>query len=186
LFAAEREEGDVKRPNISRGTKPFGAGTNGFGGGFPRQFLPWVRKKGWLGESENVCWLCSGGVIEPGFKVDIRPETKPDLVCDAAATALPPNKFDYTVIDPPYSRELAKKLYGTEDSYHTISLFISEAVRITRPGGNIITLSYETPGIPAGCDLIAVWGVYQVPLRNFMRCFCVLRKREIEAEELAA
>lgn len=176
----------MKRPNVSRGTKPFGAGTNGFGGGFPRQFLPWVRKMGWLTESNNVCWLCSGGVKEAGFKVDIRAETKPDLVSDATKTNLPPNKFDYTVIDPPYSRELAKKLYGTEDFYSSINVFLDEAVRITAPGGNIITLSYECPKIPEGCDLLAVWGVYQIPLLSFMRCFCVFRKREIEAEELAA
>jgi hypothetical protein len=168
----------MKKLTISRGTKPFGAGTNGFGGGFPRQFLPWVRKMGWIDGSENICWLCSGGVNEPGFKVDIRAECKPDLVRDASSTGLDANQFDYAVIDPPYSRELAKKLYGTEECYHSINVFLDEAVRITRPGGKIITLSYECPKIPRRCDLLAVWGVYQIPLTNFMRCFCVFEKRE--------
>jgi hypothetical protein len=167
----------VKRPSISRGTKPFGAGTNGFGGGFPRQFLPWVRKMGWLNGSENICWLCSGGVKEPGLKVDIREETGPNLVADAADTKLEGNRFDYSIIDPPYSRELAKKLYGTADVYYSINIFVEEAVRITKPGGNIITLSYEPPKIPKGCDLLAVWGIYQIPLPNYMRCFCVFRKQ---------
>jgi hypothetical protein len=175
----------VKRPKVSRGTIPFPSGTNGFAGGFPRRFLPWVRKMGWLG-ADNVCWLCSGGVTEPGFKVDVRTELKPDLVVDGSNTGLPPNKFDYVVIDPPYSRELTAKLYGTEWCYRSINAFVDEAARITRPGGNILTLSYEPPKIPAGCDLLAVWGVYQFPLPNYMRCFCVFRKREIKAEELAA
>jgi hypothetical protein len=90
------------------------------------------------------------------------------------------------VIDPPYSRELAKKLYGTGDLYHSINVFLDEAVRITRPGGNIITLSYECPKIPRDCDLLAVWGVYQIPLLSFMRCFCVFRKRELSFEEAKA
>src|SRR5581483_7736987 len=135
----------MKRPAVSRGTKPFGSGTNGFGGGFPRQFLPWVRKMGWLDGSQNIAWLCAGGVKEPGFRVDIRAETKPDLVADAAATGLQSDRFDYAIIDPPYSRDLAKKLYGTESFYHSINLFIDEAVRITKPGGRVITLSYECP-----------------------------------------
>jgi hypothetical protein len=175
----------MKRPKVSRGTKPFPSGTNGFTGGFPRGFLLWLRAEGWLG-LENICWLCSGGVKEPGFKVDVRAETKPDLVSDATKTNLPPNQFDYTVIDPPYSRELAKKLYGTEKFYSPINEFVEEAVRITRPGGNIITLSYEPPRIPDGCDLLAVWGVYQFPLPNYMRCLCVFRKRAAQEEELAA
>jgi|SRR5581483_6126563 len=167
----------MKRPAVSRGTKPFGSGTNGFGGGFPRQFLPWVRKMGWLDGSQNIAWLCAGGVKEPGFRVDIRAETKPDLVADAAATGLQSDRFDYAIIDPPYSRDLAKKLYGTESFYHSINLFIDEAVRITKPGGRVITLSYECPKIPKGCDLLAVWGVYQVPLCSYMRCFCVFQKK---------
>jgi hypothetical protein len=177
----------AKRPNVSRGTKPFVSGTNGFGGGFPRQFLPWVRKMGWLELGEkNVCWLCSGGIDQPGFKVDIRAEANPDLVCDASKTTLPPNKFKCVIIDPPYSRELAKKLYGTPEFYHSINAFLDEGARIARPGGNIITLSYECPKIPEGCDLLAVWGVYQVPLISWMRCFCVFRKREAKAERMAA
>jgi hypothetical protein len=177
---SSRKAGYYKNPNIqiSRGTKPFSAGTNGFGGGFPRQFLPWVRKMGWLNGSENICWLCSGGVKEPGVRVDIRPETNPTLVADAKATGLDPDQFDYTVIDPPYSRELAHKLYGTADYYNSINVFLDEAVRITKPGGNIITLSYECPKIPKGCDILAVWGVYQIPLTNYMRCFCVFRKQQ--------
>ena len=89
---------------------------------------------GWLNGTENICWLCSGGVKEPGLKVDIREETGPNLVADAADTKLEGNRFDYSIIDPPYSRELVK------------------------PGGSIITLSYETPKIPRGCDLLAVCG----------------------------
>jgi hypothetical protein len=173
---AAHQQADRIKAMISRGTKPFGSGTNGFGGGFPRQFLPWIRKMGWFDYSENVCWLCSGGVKEAGFKVDIRPETNPDLTADASATGLPADKFDYVVIDPPYSRELAKKLYGTADFYHSINVFLDEAVRITSPGGKIITLSYECPKIPKDCHLLAVWGVYQIPLTNFMRCFCVFQK----------
>lgn len=166
------------KPEISRGTRPMGAGTNGFGGGFPRQFMPWVKKMGWFMEGGKTCYLCSGGVTDEGFKVDIRPELKPDLVADAAHTGLSAEQFDTVIIDPPYSLELAKKLYKTEAHYHSINVFLDEGARLAKKGGLIISLSYECPKIPKGTDLIAVWGVYQIPLTSYMRCFCVFKKKE--------
>jgi len=130
---------------------------------------------GWL--LDNRCYLCAGLIDDPGaFKVDIRPETEPDLIADATKTELPDNKFDCVIVDPPYSKELARKLYKTEDYYYSINDFAKEAARICKPGGLVITLSYEVPRRIKGGDFIAVWGVYVIPTKQNMRCLTVWKK----------
>ncbi len=160
---------------VSRGTRCFSAfhGTD-LNGAFPRGFLEWLRVQGWM--KGEICHLCSGRVKGDGFRVDIRPEMEPDLVADATDTKLPEHKFDTTVIDPPYSKDLAQKLYGTGENFASINAFVKEGVRITRPGGLIVSLSYELPKIPKNAQLIAVWGIYTVPHTSFMRCLAVFKK----------
>jgi len=162
--------------NISRGTKCFGTfhGSE-CDGAFPKGFIKWLVKMNWWGEKR--CYLCAGLVDDPeAFKVDIRPEMKPDLIADATNTKLPENEYDCVIIDPPYSRDLAKKLYGTEKHYYSINKFASEGARITKPNGLIVTLTYEIPRRVKGCNLIACWGVYTIPSRGPMRCLTVWQK----------
>lgn len=160
---------------ISRGTKCF-SGFHGSEceGAFPKNFLKWVLEN-WPGQKR--CHLCSGMVQDnETFKVDIRPEVKPDLVADATKTGLPSAFFDWVMIDPPYTRELAQKLYKTGEQFHCISDFTKEAARLTKPGGYVLTLSYEVPLTVPGCELVACWGIYTCPLTSFMRCFSVWKK----------
>lgn len=169
-------------PNsIYRTTKCFGAwsknknGTH-YDGAFPAGFLKWVRKMGWWGNDR--CYLCAGMVEdEEATRVDIQPGTNPTHCEDARATSLKEEKFDLVIIDPPYSRDLADALYGTGKYYHRINVFGEEAARIVRPGGLIITLSYEVPTTIKGCEFIAVCGIYTTPPIGSMRCFTVSRKR---------
>jgi hypothetical protein len=175
---------------ISRGTKCFGAwndqrldGSNKCRGSFPRGFINWLKQMGW--HKGKVCHLCSGGVNDEGsFKVDIRPEMKPDLVADATDTKLPSESFDVVVLDPPYSLELAKKLYGTESYFKGIDAFTKEASRICKKGGLIITLTYQVPKRVKDCDFIAVWGIYTIPSCSYMRCFTVSLKRDAIEEDI--
>lgn len=167
---------------ISRGTKCFGAwnderldGSNTCQGSFPRGFIKWLKENGW--HYGKVCHLCSGSVNDKGsFKVDIRPEMKPDLVADACNTGLPDNSFDVVILDPPYSLDLAKKLYGTEKYFKGIDAFTKEASRITKKGGLIITLTYQVPKKVKDANFIAVWGIYTIPSCSYMRCFTVSEK----------
>jgi hypothetical protein len=115
---------------------------------------------------------------EGSFRVDIRPETHPDLITDACQTGLPGERFDVVVIDPPYSRELSKN-YGTEKYYRGINGFTKEAARICKKGGLVITLSYEIPKRIPGCEFVAVWGIYTVPSCSYMRCLTVSRKTDL-------
>lgn len=166
---------------IDRGTKCLSAfhGTD-LSGAYPRGYLKWVKEKGWWGDKR--VHLCSGRVSDEGsFRVDIRPEMSPDLVADARSTGLEENRFDCCLIDPPYSKELANKLYGTEEYYSSINDFTREGLRIVRPGGFVVSISYEIPKIPKGAELVAVWGVYTIPHTSFLRCVCVFRKKEVIA-----
>lgn len=172
------------KDKVFRTTKCFGAwcGRNPYNGSFPAGFLKWVKNMGWWGEKR--CHLCSGMVNdEDSVRVDIRKETNPTHLEDARHTSLLNESFDFVMIDPPYSLELSKKLYGTEKVWSGINAFTREAARICRPGGLILTLSYEIPKRISGCDFISVCGVYQVPAVSMMRCFTVSKKRQLESKK---
>ncbi len=163
--------------SIFRTTKCFGCftGKNSYNGKFPNGFLKWIKEKGWWGQ-ERV-HLCSGKVEDPdSIKIDIKPEVNPTFIEDARNTSLKDNSADWVMIDPPYSKELAKKLYNTEKHFAGINAFTKEAVRICKPNGLVLTLSYEIPKRLRGCEFIAVCGIYTIPFTSYMRCFTVSKK----------
>lgn len=167
--------------DISRGTKCFSAfhGTDTIGA-YPKGFLKWLLMQKWVDGSR--CHLCSGRVQDEGsFRVDIRPEMEPDLIADARETGLESERFDSVLIDPPYSKELAQKLYGTAEVWSSINAFVKEAMRIVRVGGTVVTLTYEIPKIPKNAELLAVWGIYTMPHTTMMRCLAVFRKTKKDA-----
>ena len=55
------------------------------------------------------------GMNKYGFRIDIKPEVNPDLLCDAHSFAdkLDGKKFNLIIADPPYSTEEARDIYGT-------------------------------------------------------------------------
>ena len=162
--------------NVYRTTKCFGVnGQGNIKGAFPKGFLKWIKKMGWWGEKR--CYLCAGLVDDKdSIRVDVRPEVNPTHIEDARNTSIPSNSVDWIMIDPPYTKLLAKKYYNTEKYYHGINTFTKEAERICNFGGLILTLSYEIPKRIKNCDFIAVVGVYTVPFTGYMRCFTVSRK----------
>ena len=142
---------------------------------FPEDFLIILRK--WVGGGEKRAYLCAGEVDDPkAVRVDILSKTNPTHCEDARATSLPKDSFDVVIVDPPYSRELAKSLYNTEKYYSSINQFTKEASRIVKPDGLIITLSYEVPKRIPNCDFIAVVGIYQAIRVAHIRCLTVSKK----------
>lgn len=169
---------------VSRGTKCLGAYKGvvvDCRGAYPSGYLAFLKSQGWWGEKR--IHLCSGRVKDEGFKVDIRPEMEPDLLADARDTKLPPETFDCVLIDPPYSADLAESLYGTRKHFGSVNQFIKEGVRLVRPGGLVISLSYEIPRLQKECDMIAVWGIYEVPSVSSMRILVVFRKKMLTSPE---
>ena len=173
---------DFDLSDISRGTKCFGAWSfkgkdnKHYFGAFPNGFLNWLKKQGWY--YGRVCHICSGTLVDSGsYRVDIRPEVKPDLVADGRKdTGIIDETFDVVIIDPPYSLELSKN-YGTEKFFGGIDSFTKEAFRIVKNNGLVVTLSYQIPKRIKGCGFIAVWGIYTIPSTSYMRCLTVSKKR---------
>ena len=167
--------------NCFRTTKCFGAWSwtkdgEHYNGAFPNGFLKWIKELGYLGEKR--VYLCAGMIEDKdAVTVDIRPETTPTLCEDARHTSLKDNSFDWVMIDPPYSKELADKLYKTSEVFSSINVFAKEGARICKEGGLIITLSYEVPKRLPDCDFIAVCGIYTLPSVSYMRCLTISKKR---------
>lgn len=162
--------------NVYRTTKCFGVnGNSGIKGAFPKGFMKWIDSMGWTGKER--CYLCAGLVWdEAACRVDIRENTNPNILADATDTKMPAELFDWILIDPPYTKALAKEFYDTEKYYHGINAFTKEAERLCKPNGLILTLSYEIPKRIKNCEFIAVVGVYTIPFTGYMRCFTVSRK----------
>ena len=85
-------------------------------------------------ETENYVHFFSGSA-KTGFRIDIKAETKPDLVhnVEDLTDAIEDNKFEAGFADPPYTPEFAEKLYGT--AYPNYNRWIKEMVRIVKRGG---------------------------------------------------
>jgi hypothetical protein len=77
------------------------------------------------------------GMTKYGYRVDINPEVRPDMICDCHDLPLEwTDKFDMVILDPPYSDEESEELYGTK-KLHPMK-YLDEAVRVTKPNGYIV------------------------------------------------
>jgi 16S rRNA G966 N2-methylase RsmD len=77
------------------------------------------------------------GMNQDGYRIDLNPEVKPDLVADAHDfTSIVKSKFDIIFADPPYSTEEAKELYGT--SKLNYSIWTKECDKVLNKGGLLI------------------------------------------------
>lgn len=75
------------------------------------------------------------GMNKQGFRIDIKPEVKPDLLCDAHhfSEKIGKQKFDLIIADPPYSTEEAEKLYNTPPLKY--KKWTTECDKVLMPGG---------------------------------------------------
>jgi hypothetical protein len=152
-----------------------------FWGAYPRDFIRWACRAMDC-DRQDVYHLCAGSVPvgEGALRVDIRPEAKPDLVADCRALPLADGCAAAVMLDPPYSVEYAKDLYGTD--YPRPSALLAEASRIARSGAPIGFLHFLVPLPPAGATIEAVYGVITGP--NYrIRAFTILRKQQSELFE---
>jgi hypothetical protein len=77
------------------------------------------------------------GMNVQGFRVDLNPEVKPDIIADAHTIGETlKNTFDVIFADPPYSNEEAKDLYGTPKLNY--KNWTASATKLLRPGGLLI------------------------------------------------
>ena len=179
-------------PNsISRGTKCFGARSSSlYPGSFPTGFMKWIQKMGWWGNKR--IHLCAGAVDdEEADRVDVQRVCRPNkarkagnefattanIIADGRDVPRPDESYDCVIIDPPYSKELAHALYNTKKEFGGIDAFAREGWRLVRPGGLVVCFSYAVAKRPAkNAELIAHWGIYQVPSVRWMTSLSVWQK----------
>lgn len=175
---SESESEDAwSKDSVDRSTKCFSPQNNGYPGGFPVGFLDFLISKGWWGSCRLhiPCGLVAD--VGPGevFRVDIQapPITNATHVFDARFSENYPaewaEKFDFILIDPPYSQELAESLYDTGEHFANVGRFARAALHTLKPGGIIATLSYATYPRLEGCNLLASWGIYQAIAVSYWR-----------------
>lgn len=135
------------------------------GGGYPMGFVEWAleemeRVAGKEVDATKVLHLCSGS-MKTGVRVDIRPQTNPDIVADCRNVPLPDESFDFIMADPPYSVEYAENLYGTGKDYPKPGQILNEAARLLRPEGLVGLLHHQVPVFRRPLKLHKVYAVHR-------------------------
>lgn len=83
---------------------------------------------------------------------DLNPTVSPTWVADAHDLSfIPDDSYDLTLLDPPYSTAESEWLYGTPPLRR--SVYTSEAVRVTKPGGLVAVYQVKQPARPKGTTL---------------------------------
>jgi len=116
-------------------------------GGFPRFFEENLVKL--LGYPEQILHTF-GGRAAIGTRVDLDPTLEPDVVADAHKLPFEDESFDAVILDPPYSDEEARELYGTPRLRP--ALYTREAVRVLREGGWLVVYGDREPRRPPRCN----------------------------------
>lgn len=126
-------------------------------GMYPRiliaKVLPWLRC-----ERREILHICSGGLPRgEGIRVDVRPEACPDILADGRQLPLRDGSIAAVMLDPPYTVQYARELYGVE--YPLPSHLLAEAARVVRPAGRIAFVHTLVPMPPPGCRVVKVLGL---------------------------
>jgi hypothetical protein len=154
-----------KRAGLQRGadeSERNDADPDGFAvfGRYPKGFLRHALKVGLLGDvdRQDVLHVCSGTLSETErWTVDLRPQARPRVIADGRSLPFRDASFPAVMLDPPYSDQYARNLYGVENPRP--SWLLKEAARVVQPGGRIGMLHVAVPFAPPGCRLVKVYGV---------------------------
>jgi tRNA G10 N-methylase Trm11 len=113
------------------------------------------------------------GHSEYGIRIDIKPETKPSVIGDCHRLPFKENSFDMVLADPPYTNELSERIYGTGKVVY--KKWVSEAVRVCKPGGYIAVYHMKMLPRPKGTSYhrriflgVRIW--------HNLRCVGIYRK----------
>jgi len=161
--AAARGQAGPRRPAVWAAVETMHSPVAVYGA-FPVRFVPWALKLlGCDTRPAEVLHVCSGALtredVRGGTRVDLRASANPDIIADGRALPFADASWRGVLLDPPYSPEYARDLYGTE--YPRPSHLLREAVRVCKFGGRIGILHFLVPSPPKGCAIVLVRGVTQ-------------------------
>ena len=108
-------------------------------GGMPLYAEKWCLQlaRDILGKQDATVLNLFCGMNSEGFRVDIRPEVKPDLLCDAHELSKHLDRsFDIIFADPPYSNKEANEIYGTPNLKY--KAWTGEATKCLKDGGLLV------------------------------------------------
>jgi hypothetical protein len=127
-------------------------------GGYPLGFVGWALRLMECSDPSKVLHLCSGS-MQTGVRVDVRADTKPDVVADCRQAPFADHSFRWILADPPYSEEYAEALYGTRSVYPGPGQITQEAARLLEPGGFFGLLHHVVCPALHGLELRNIYGV---------------------------
>lgn len=108
-------------------------------GGMPLYCEDWLIElaKDILGKKDIKILNAFCGMSKQGFRVDIKEDVKPDLVCDMHEVSQHlKDDFDVILADPPYSTEESKELYLTPPLHY--KNWTNECDKLLKFGGLLI------------------------------------------------
>ena len=108
-------------------------------GGMPKYCEEWLidLAKDILSKKDIEILSVFAGKCKFGFRVDIKKETKPDLIADIHRLSnFIDKKFDVIIADPPYSEEESKELYNTGKLHYNV--WTNECDKLLKNGGLFI------------------------------------------------
>jgi hypothetical protein len=107
-------------------------------GGMPLHCESWLLElaSDLLGKEDLALLNLFCGMNQAGIRADVKRDVCPDVVCDAGVLPFKDESFDVVLADPPYSGQLARRIYDTRIPRY--KKWSSEATRVLRAGGLFI------------------------------------------------
>jgi hypothetical protein len=151
-------------------------------GQYPRaligKLLPWLGCR-----RHEILHVCSGALARgEGIRVDIRPAACPDILADGRRLPLADGSVAAAMLDPPYTEQYARDLYGV--AYPRPSHLLREASRVVRPSGVIAFVHHIVPPPPPACEFVKVLGL-STGFGFAMRAVTLYRKRQADLPDIA-
>lgn len=119
-----------------------------YNGSYPLNFESKFRK--FLGFADYLHVF--SGLAKSGLRVDLKIETRPDVVADAHHLPFRDNVFKAVLADPPYSDQYAKELYQTPKL--SLKKYCAEFARVVINGGIIAIYHLMIVPRPAQCNYL--------------------------------
>lgn len=124
------------------------------------------------------------GIGRFGFRVDINPEVKPDLLCDIhhLSKKIPDKRFDVILADPPYSNREAKEIYNTPPLKYKI--WTKECDKLLNEGGLFIIYHSRFMPPPNKQDYKTVKRVFVAGIPNHAPRIAIYYKKKVKKKGL--